>query len=274
MIDKPGKVRLNNEDVDVVDIYFGKNKTYRATIVLPGFSATPESLKNLILSVAESGRRVISAYAPHGIKSGRKISDLPEAEARKAELLLRLIEIKGLNKVNIIGHSEASIYATAVTILIPEKIENLILISPAGLIGKDNIFSLLRRVIEDEKERARQRGTFKKLRYPSPISVTIQSILSDPLASMKEALAIARSDITSALSKVRQLGVGVSIVHTVDDRFFPMERMQEIVTPEMVDGFYSVRGTHNALYFYEPFGRIALVALVALERKRDKNRSR
>ncbi|MBI3630949.1 MAG: hypothetical protein HY221_01260 [Candidatus Sungbacteria bacterium] len=50
-----------------------------------------------------------------------------------------------------------------------------------------------------------------------------------------------------------------------------MERVQEQTTKEMVDGFYSVNGTHNELYLHpEKYTALVDNALDALEALRKK----
>ncbi len=269
----PESIEIDGESFDVVDITPEKLKTKIPTIIVPGFSATPEALKNLILDTAGAERRVISAYAPHGIKTDKEHPDLPDAEMRKLELLLKLIEIKGLEKMNIIANSEASIYVTAAAVLYPEKFENIVLIDPAGLIGKDSTLQLLKRVVDDTKTEGKLKKTFQNgvgiSKYPSPRSVGVKSILSNPSASFQEIQAIANSDITQALEEIHKNGIGVSIIHGADDKMFPMDKVQQMVKGNMVDGFYSVWGSHNSIYQYDPFGQAAEAALTALENKKS-----
>ena len=265
----PKKLNLNGEDIEVVDISPREIKKEIPTLILPGFSATPLALKDMIVRTAEQGRRVISADAPHGINIKDRQSDLPDAEMRKLELVLKMIETSGLKQVNVIGHSESAIYITAAAALYPEKFANIVLIEPAGLQGKDNPLSLLFRFLEDRKEDSNQSTNFKKVKFPSP-NVGVHSVLSDVVASAKELHAISKVDISRVLEKIRESGVKVSVIHAVDDKLFPMEKIQEKITAEMVDGFYSIKGTHNNIYTYEPFGRAAEAALTALENKSVK----
>src|SRR3989344_676957 len=213
--DNPEKIDFNSEKIEVVDIAPEKLKSEKPTLFMPGFLATPEVMKDAILRTAEAGRRVISADAPHGINVPENKSELPEAEARKLELLLQIIEKKGIDKVNVISASEGSIYVTAAALLYPEKFENIVLIEPAGLIGKDSFMELLKRTSADMKEARLQDASKEKNRYPSPASVGIKSVLSNIFASAKEVQAIAHSDITGALEQIHKSGIGVSIIHAV-----------------------------------------------------------
>ncbi|MFA7662329.1 MAG: hypothetical protein WCX88_00220, partial [Patescibacteria group bacterium] len=61
------EIDFNGKLFKVIDIAPKELKTKIPTLMIPGFSATPEALKDAILRIAEKGRRVISAEAPHGI---------------------------------------------------------------------------------------------------------------------------------------------------------------------------------------------------------------
>lgn len=164
----------------------------------------------------------------------------------------------------------------------PEKFSHIVLIEPAGLIGEDNFFQLIKRVLADIKEEKARDVEKEKVAYPSPKSVGIKSVLSNITASIKEVQAIAQSDIVAALERIHESGIGISIIHAVDEKVFPMdrvqqkveeklrerrERLQEMAATGILDGFYSVTGTHNSIYQYEPYGRVAEEALSALEKK-------
>ncbi len=273
--DNPEKINLggegeDRENIEIVDISPRELKTEVPTIMLPGFTVTPAALKDAILRTAQAGRRVISAYAPHGIDIKEKRTDLPEAELRKLELLLKIIEAKKLDKVNVIANSESAIYATAAAVLYPEKFADIVYMEPAGLIGDDSFLKLILRTQSDDKMFKKHKDSLQPLKYPSSPEIGKKSIRSDILASIKEVIAISKADITPGLEEIHKQGVGVSIIHAADDRIFPMEKVQKMVKGKMIDGFYSVRGSHNMVYLYEPFGRIAEKALSDLEKKREK----
>lgn len=265
------KIKLNETEIEIVDISPRELKTEVPTFLMPGFSATPLALKDAILRTAESGRRVISAYAPHGIDTARnENTELPEAEMRKLETLLTLIEAKGAKKINVIATSESAIYVTAAAVLYPEKFANIILVEPAGLIGEDSFLGLIKRTAKDMSAQQKMDSNWQKAKFPSPASVGAKSILSNIGASIREIQAISKADIREALQKIHQSGIGISIIHAVDDKVFPMERVQQMVKSDMIDGFYSVEGVHGSIYIYEPYGRIAEMALCALEEKQSK----
>lgn len=94
---------------------------------------------------------------------------------------------------------------------------------------------------------------------------------SNPKHTVESVGVIAETQIHELLTTLKELGLKISIVHGVDDKFFPMKRVQEQTTKEMVDGFYSVKGTHNELYLHpEKYTALVDNALDALEALRKK----
>lgn len=68
------------------------------------------------------------------------------------------------------------------------------------------------------------------------------------------------------MQTLKALGIAVSIVHAVDDKFFPMGKIQQRITNDAVEGFYSIEGTHNSLYLHpEKYTRLIDEVLDALE---------
>jgi pimeloyl-ACP methyl ester carboxylesterase len=266
----PEKFELNGMIIKVVDIQPQKLKTNIPTIVVPGFSATPDTLKDLILQTALAGRRVISAYAPHGIslKTKNKDVNLPEAEMRKLELLLQLISVKNFSRVNVIANSEGAIAVTTAATLYPDKFANIILIDPAGLIGDDNFFQLAKRKMADAEAEELFLPKFKKVRYPASKIDAIESFLINIPASLKEIHAIAHSDITENLKKIHEAGIGLKIIHGIDDKIFPLEKVRAMIDEKTLCCLQEVEGSHNMIYSFEPYGRQAEQALTDLEQKK------
>lgn len=49
---------------------------------------------------------------------------------------------------------------------------------------------------------------------------------------------------------LRQQGIKIAIIHAVDDKIFPMEKVIENSSRKMVDDFYSIKGTHSQIGLY------------------------
>lgn len=106
-------------------------------------------------------------------------------------------------------------------------------------------------------------------------------LMAEPKSSMDEIRALAEAQIRTLLKRAKAGGVGISIVHGVDDTVFPMDQMQKHVARTasekehgeelIVDGFYSVKGRHGEfLMDPEKYTQVADMALTALEEKQKK----
>ena len=270
---RPESVKVGDADGLTVHLSPEQKKTEIPTFVLGGFSATPDALKDALIRTAEAGREVFSPHAPHGVKTEER-SGMAMAMTRKLQVLFGSMDAKGINKTNVIAHSSAAVYAAAAAAANPERFENIVLVEPAGLIGQDSLLKLLGRTIQDMKGTGEAAKGLKPVAYQSDLSVGAKSILSNLYRSYRELEAIAGSDITDSLKKAHDAGVGISIIHAVDDEVFPMQRVIEMTKAHMLDGFYSVRGPHGSIYLFQPFGEAAEAALTALEKKRESRTAR
>jgi len=109
----------------------------------------------------------------------------------------------------------------------------------------------------------------------------IKYVAANPARTLAEAQAIAKSDIFESIQKLRELGIGVAIIHGVDDPLEPMkatfkgaEEKGEIDPVDgkrkmPVDGYYSVTHGHNTLARDERYVNAALDALKGLAKKSD-----
>lgn len=242
---------------EIVDLAPDNPKSEIPVIVVPGWVADAEIHKENSIELAKRGRRTLGISATHGIKNNREFEDLPLAEARKAESVLDALHSKNISRADIVTHSEGAIFVTAAALEEPEKFRSLILNSPAGLIGDDGFWKLASRFGEDQgvqtKNAFQGKGAFSKI--GRIISKAGKAVLRNPKASLEEVKAIASVQIEENLKELRKKGVKIIIIHPVNDRAFPMARIQEMLKKGTVDGFVStgsnpesaqLSDTHNA----------------------------
>jgi hypothetical protein len=87
--------------------------------------------------------------------------------------------------------------------------------------------------------------------------------------SLKEALAMARSQLPVMLKHIRGSGTKVTIIHSAGDLAFPEKRMQKIVNSELVDGYIAVEGGHGEIRSEKKsraYCQLAPYALSAMEK--------
>ncbi|MDA2936041.1 alpha/beta hydrolase [Patescibacteria group bacterium AH-259-L05] len=265
----PEVMEFYGGEVEVVDIHPENKKTEIPVVVAPGWAATPEVFRDNILTLAELGRRTISIKSPHGIKA-EKIENFPEAELQKVAALIKTLKKKDIDKVDAVGHSEAGIYLTLAATLYPDKFRNIVLVDPGGMIGNDNPWRLSVGFLQDIVKQIMRGIKDRKLVRPTLTSFREggKSISSGPVRAFKELLVISKIQIHELLRELKKKGVGISIIHAADDKIFPMDKIQDIAKSDQLDGFYSVKGTHNE-FFLKPkkYTRLADQALTALESK-------
>lgn len=266
---------IEGERISIVDIVPEREKTVTPVVVAPGWAADPEVLRENILGLAQTGRRTLSLEAPHGL-AVEPGSAYDEAELRKALALLEMLEQKKLEKVDVVAHSEGGIYTTLAATMQPEKFRNLVLVNPGGMIGAD---TKKRLSLDFMADLAKQnwRALLDRKRRPAVRRATwgaVKSFVNSPKKSVAEVDSLASTQIHELLRGLKAKGLGVVIVHSVDDKTFPMDRVQQIAKQDMLDGFYSVQGTHNEFYL-DPHKYTLLIdqALDALERQAQANTS-
>lgn len=280
---------LKSEFFDVYDILpeDGKLKTEIPMVIGMGWGAIPESDKKGIKYWTEHGRRVIVPDTPHGISAENKEA-YANVEIEKMTALIETLRAKGIEikedgtsngKINLMGRSEGAIFSVLLAYLYPELVNDLVLENPAGLTGKINpgIFAMRwfrlmkQQIMKEYKETGENPGDHLP-----------EVFARNPAKMIESVLAISTSDVREMLKEIRANGIGVSVIATTDDKFFPIEKLAGTVdekgqtvselTVDDVDGFYSLRGSHDT-YFYQPekFASVVDSAFDALEAKR-KNR--
>lgn|ERR1035437_7030707 len=265
--------------VEAFDVKAETLKSETSVFFGTGWGASRGVYEANILGIADRGRRVLSMFAPHGIDTdpdfGKGDKTYASAELRKAAAMLRMLEEKDIEPFDIVAHSESAIWTLIVASMHPEKIRNIVLIDPAGLIDEDTtkrlsvsfVRDIVQGALNKEKlprpvvERSVQPGS------PSDLFGALRNIAGSPMQSLKEVLAIRDADIRKMLEDLKAQGKRISIIQGERDVIFPKERMERVVNTKHVDGFYSVYGGHNEMNS-NPTPYIGVIdhALDALER--------
>lgn len=284
---RPEKIDLyEGEVMKVVDVKPEKPKTDIPTFWLRGWGATVEVHEDNIINLAERGRRTLAIDAPSGISSANleesateRGQAIPDIELRKMAALLKTLDEKGIEQTDIVAHSEGAIYGALAALLRPEKFRNMVLVDPAGMVGEDKTSRLVKGAVLDivlqtariYKKLLTKQG-FEAFKQSNTAAKSLaQVFVSNPRHTVESIGVIAYSQIHEILKTLKDLGIKIAIVHAVDDKFFPMDKVQSQTTAEMADGFYSVKGTHNQLYLHpEQYTALVDSALDALEAKRKK----
>lgn len=276
-----------------IEVYDVSPENAKETPVLfgLGWSATTSVYRDTILRMAEGGRRVISANAPHGVEA-EPVDGYPNAEIRKVAAIIEALNEKNILKVDAVGHSEAGIYLTIAATLHPERFRSLTLVDAAGIVGPDSLkrlavgFSIdVMKQTVNEVEKTRPvnvlEGSTNPLRAinregpppgpPQSPLAPLKVLGQEPLQSIRSVFAIANSDVRNMLKGLREKGIAVSAVHAKDDNFFPIEKVQEAVDEGAIGKLYSVQGTHNSVILdSKRFAPLIEQALADMEEEKKK----
>lgn len=258
----PHLIPVDGETIEIRDVRPENAKDSIPVITGLGWSESPDSIKKNVHLIYNNGRRVISPNTPHGIEPGEiaeEASSHPAVELRKMAGLIKSLEALGVEKADVVAHSEGAIYTVLAAYLFPEKIRNIVLVNPAGVIGKD---SLPRLMVGFSADLTKQ--VIKDLMDGGPTFLLngLKVLSKNPLQAIKSVLAIADSDIRDMLRDVREHGIKISVIATTEDIAFPMKKIQEALGRGDIDGLYSMVGSHNEyLTNPEPYIRIAEHAL-------------
>lgn len=266
-------IEAEGGDIEIVDVIPEKEKSEIPVLLAPGWGTTPKTLEDVQMALAEKERRVVSLSHPRiGGKVGEKEGFAPE-ELRKAASILNVIKERGDNKFDIVGYSEGGINSILAAKMAPDKIRNIILLNPGGIVDKDNFLKLSTRflggVLNLIKEEMREGKKVKNTLFTE----SFKYITKNPARALKEVGEIAGTDIKDILRDLRKEGIGISIIHGADDSVFSMDGFQRDLKKESVDGFYSVKGDHWES-LKEPDKYMSLVdqALSDLETKKQKEK--
>jgi pimeloyl-ACP methyl ester carboxylesterase len=277
------KYTYGSTEIEAFDVQPEKLKTETPAFFGTGWSASRGVYEASMLGISGKGRRVLSVFAPHGIDTdpnfGKGDRTYAAAELRKAAAMLRTLEEKGVEQLDIVAHSESALWTLIVATMHPEKIRNIVLIDPAGLIDEDSTVRLATSFCLDivqgalNKEKLPRPEIERSVKPGSPTDLfgALKNMAGDPMRSLKEVLALRDADIRGILEDLKAQGKHIAIIQGARDVIFPMERMQRVVNTKQVDGFYSVYGAHNEINS-NPEAYITVIdhALDALEKLSNK----
>jgi pimeloyl-ACP methyl ester carboxylesterase len=243
-------------------------------VFLPGWGQTARTYAIPLRTFAERGRYVVSLFRP---ARGRPIvgqTDLPQEEVRKAQALIGALSRMRLERVDLVAHSEGALAAVIATTLYPQRVRNLILVDPAGLIAHDRWYRLAGRfgqmIVQCTVEAATNRDERRALLW-AMVNPTVYA-LTHPLRALAQVGALARWHSLDLLQTLRDSEVGVVVITGVDNRVFPIDQAGPLVREGvlLVDGFHAVRGGHAKLLGDARYAEAVLNAIDRLNARRER----
>lgn len=256
---------------------------------------------------------------------------LPKATLRRALTLISLVEQKKNEKFDVVDHSFGGIDAVIAAYLCPDKFRSIVSIQTGGMNGEDTPRELVHRTMgenrktlvpfsdmpseqQNQPEQPRQQNEDELREIEqlardriSPFGANVTPLtytLANPFR-MTDELGAARVQIQDYLQEVRQMGIGVALIHGDEDGMFPLEsiagkkgvggtakadeyqmfeyrdasgalkvdRSKDILVEKSgnVDGSLSIKGGHNSIYFEPRIIHAASYLLTKLAQKSERN---
>jgi esterase/lipase len=182
------------------------------------------------------------------IKKTEKTLLLPKEIRRQAtaiyEVLMYKIGKATKKEISLITHSIGGPNALVAILMVKEEMPtakiNVTIINSAGTIGKDSVFKLAGRFAEKMRNKQNQKtlsSATKKIAY-----------LKNPLQANNELIGMTGFQIDALMRELRKMGVGISVIHSENDRMLPADRVKENLNSEHADEIHFMEGTHNQLY--------------------------
>jgi len=292
--------------VEIVDVKPEHQKTEVPVMVIPGWAGTLDGYKDFILELAQEGREALGIGAMHGIEhkfTEDNFKNISDAILRHIAALNEVVEAKGIKEFDVAAHSMSAITAAFYAKLFPGKIRNFFPINPAGMMGKDSFWRMFRDFQKDAKAQEEESAKVGNLAQAKEMARGVsKAIRQHPIKIVREVFAMANMQIHDILKELHEQGVGIVVIHSADDRGFPMERIQETSMPEEEDvyiespdasteelaaileepgettkislmkGFISTKGLHARVCLDgKAIGKWVDHLLTALEKKKEKN---
>jgi pimeloyl-ACP methyl ester carboxylesterase len=252
---------------DVVDIRPEQLKTDVPVLIAPGWSETIDTFKESMMILASKGRRVICLEHPRiGNEMDHVDEDLkklyPEEELRKALALLEVLEHKGIDKADILAHSEGGINTAIMSALAVERVNSVYFSDVGGLIGEDNYLQLSNRfnakILGDIKDLLYSDDIARQSRIQGTLARGVEYIFANPIRATKETSAIAQSQTEGIVNFLHEMGVPVAVSCREDDPVFPIDRVKKILEGVSVDKFITMPGGHDDLTF-DPLNSMTVI---------------
>lgn len=209
-------------------------------------------------SLAGKGFDVWSVNPPRKGSSRRSQEELPstEIESNKANSvvsLLKHLHESGVEQVDMVAHSEGAIYASLAALKALEipgaaKVRSIILVEPAGLMGKDSVVKLASRFARQAFGNViRNPNLYVRNRKSGRGIFSLRT-------SVHEALAIAEANLSDLLKILTENGIKIGIIGGNFDSVFPArEIVDTLQTGNLNIPFSTLDIRHNGIYAESEF---------------------
>lgn len=211
--------------VETVDISPITHTHQTPVLFAPGWQETIKMERECLYELYDSGRRVVSLTHPMAVYKRDTNDGFPAIEARKAETLLGFLDAKDIHQIDAMAHSEGAINLAIAAMMQPERFRSLVLVTPAGLIGDDNLLRLSigfgRHVVRTGQINKLLKGRLKGQIYHQKLP-----LLKKMSIVLEEGLAMTSFNLHPLLLDLRKKGVRIAVLAGEKDTAFPIDRLK------------------------------------------------
>ncbi|MGB2580688.1 MAG: alpha/beta hydrolase [Minisyncoccia bacterium] len=231
-----------------------KNASTQTVLLSCGWSESIDSVRTTALEFAKKGYRILAIdYADlDNLKDVPKIADIfPKSESIKSLALLKVLEVKNIKDVIALGHSEGAISLLGATSLSPNMFQKIILITPAGLVEKENFSRLAYRFLSsfifDVLRSLLSRHPYTSFAYYRKVFFYF---IKNPIQTIREAFGVASVDISQIICNMQKDDTfpAISIVYGSKDRLFPLELLDAAIEKNGLKNLHLFDGYHNDIH--------------------------
>lgn len=269
--DRQESTTFQKRPVQIVDIRPRHLKTQTAVFVAPGWGTTPSVYRDAILALAMTGRRVVAAATFPEVLRGISLPNLsrphfPSIEWKKADMVIAILKAKKIECVDVVGHSESTVILSLAAYKHPPRFRNLILINPVSIAAQQTKKLLMWRAMKEFFVMRKTHATATHIR--NAFWTHAQIWRANPKMHWSSISAFFKPKLPGVLRELKKRGHGISVIHGVDDKLFPVEEVAKKLNLHMIDAFYPVDGAHSDLHLDpEPVIKVVDFALDELEKK-------
>lgn len=229
-------------------------------LIAPGFLVSPDRLKDPVRELWLADRRVIAVQHPkhivHGLenniinKGNIVATKLNRIELNRAASLLKAIDEKAVDQVDVIGISEGGINATFLALLRPDRVRTLTLINSAGIGGESFshlVSFFMQRTIKELAETTINPKRKEALASRAPLL----HYASNPLSRLRSLRAMSQCRIDTLFETIENSGVAVGILKTSTDAIYPEKIERPYIDTNIVSSYKVLdhpKSGHSPLY--------------------------
>lgn len=249
---QPEIIGTEKEGIQIIDLKPAHTSDQTPIFVAPGWAETPEVYRSFMRELFKYRRVLLTVGHPRKGDLPMNESEHKIEELRKATNILRVLEAKNIDQADFIAHSEGAVNSTIAATISPDRVQSMIFVNPAGMIGESGLLESLQRFtdyLSNEFLEARRDENIRELFRVRQIEA-LKYIVGNPFRALKETIALSQTEIHHLLAELHYSGIKIGILAADDDVLFPAAKIKQYVEQAHIDAYRVEKGGHNELLYH------------------------